>query len=200
MLSAFCKVSAFKAFAEQKQGTELLSIQKEVRNLSVALAMDKNWPEIIKACGNTQKRLEGFASGIQEKLCQVEKEVMLETVSAALHEVGYLTEIRGDALKATLGQTCVWAETNQFGELSLDLSGFSGLSCMKEMSRVEGQLKRRGLVLKRSSTNDHGRPEGGVLVKKLRPLFPQFKRIQSNSSRFRDKVKIAEKTVGNRPG
>ncbi len=68
----------------------------------------------------------------------------------------------------------------------MDISGFSGLSCMKEIASVEGELKKRGVLLKRSLSHPHGRPEGGALVKKLQPLFPSFRKVEQirNNLRF----------------
>ena len=179
MLLAFCGVPELAGCAEKTRGRELNSLKAEIKNMRQAMGKSDNMPELLESATNAQKRLEKLATDVQKGLCQVEKEVMVETVSTALHDLGYLVDSRGNSLKATVGQTCVWAETNDFGELFIDLSGFSGLSCMKEMIRVEGQFKKLGLVLKRSTSHSHGRPEGGVLVRKLRPLFPEFRRVES---------------------
>jgi hypothetical protein len=194
MFSAFSHVEEFRLGAEALNGLALQGIQRELTKLRQSEKNQKYSQALLTMAIMTEKRIENLASDIQQKLCQVEKKVMFETVSASLHELGYLVEARGHCLRATRGQTCIWAEANPYGELAMDLSGFSGLSCIKEMARVEAELQKRGVILKRSASDSHGKPEGGALVKKLRPMFPKFKSIRHDHVKIKDQNKITDRT------
>jgi hypothetical protein len=181
MMASFCKVREFKTYADQAHGGEF----KELRGKVAALidAAQKSIPgrDFLNGVIRAQKGTENFAAMVQKELCFAEKEAVLNTVASTLSGMGYLVEARGDSLKATCDQMGVWAKAGEHGELAMDLSGFSGLSCMKEMARIEEQLTRRGVRLQRTASNPHGRPEGGVLAEKLRSLFPQFRRIETTN-------------------
>lgn len=191
MVSAFSKVQPFSALAKAKHGKEFQDIHTVLMHLKKSADHQGGLQEVAATAVHTQNRLERLASNVQQKLCRVEKEVMLDAVSSSLNDIGYLVENRGDVLRATRGQSCIWAKTNPYGELSMDISGFSGLSCMKEIASVEGELKKRGVLLKRSSSYPHGRPEGGALVKKLQPFFPSFKKVEQR----RNNVRFVKQTM-----
>ena len=90
-------------------------------------------------------------------------------------------------------QTCIWAETDDFGGLSVDLSGFSGMTCLQEKTHLEHELKKRGVRLQTLDSKPHGRPEGGALVRRLKPLFPEFKKwgIRScQNQKQRDRIAL----------
>lgn len=193
MAAAFSQVEAFRVAAETLHSNEIKEVQEELAALRQNEKNQRNSQALANMAIRAQKGFEKFASDVQQELCQLEKKVMFETVSLSLHELGYIVEARGDFLKAIRGQTCIWAETNIYGELSMDLSGFSGFSCMKELARVEAELRKKGVMLQRSASQPHARPEGGALVKKLRPLFPQFKKIKTNHVKSKTKDKVAQK-------
>jgi len=182
MVTAFSQVQPFSELAKAKHGKEFKDIHTVLTHLKKSADHTGGLQEVAATAVHTQNRLERLACDVQQELCRVEKEVMLDAVSSSLNDIGYLMETRGDVLRATRGQTCIWAKTNPYGELSMDISGFSGLSCMKEIASVEDELKKRGVLLKRSSSQSHGRPEGGVLVKKLKPFFPSFKNVEKRRS------------------
>jgi hypothetical protein len=190
MLEAFCRIPEFKTFTNATQKRAFQDLQDEVASLTHYAESNNNKSGLLRCAHRAQKRIEQLAAGAQRGLCKIEKEVMVGAVSKGLNELGYMTEIRGDALKATLGQTCLWAEVNKWGELSIDISGFSGLSCTREMTRVEDQFRKQGLNLKRTASTRHGRPEGGKLVSRLQPLFPEFKIIQSGGENKRKITKV----------
>lgn len=185
MMAAFCNVPEFKVFADQAHGGEFEKLRGEVAALSDAAKKSDPGRDLLNAVIRAQKGIEAFAAMVQKELCLAEKETVLNKVASTLSDMGYLVETRGDGLKATCDQMGVWAKAGEHGELAMDLSGFSGLSCMKELARIEEQLTRRGVRLRRRVANPHGRPEGGVLVKTLRPLFPEFRKIEGRESQHR---------------
>lgn len=185
MFRAFNKSGYLYTCASQLYGKQLESLQAQIKTLRQSLNQGKDLISLEQTVKSTRKDLEQLAAKSQKSLCQAEKEAVLATVSSALSDLGYLVEARGDALKATCRQNCVWAEANSLGGLEIDLSGFSGLSCLKEVSRLEAMLKRHGLVLKRQSSKVHQLKEGGTLSQRLYPLFPVFKRAPSSKAIYK---------------
>ncbi len=178
MLEAFCRVPAFKGVAEQAHSEEFGRLREEIEGLSDAGIKSEPGRGLLDAVNRAQRGLEAFAASVQRELCAAEKEAVLNTTASTLSDLGYLVEGKGDNLKATCNQMNVWARAGEHGELAVDFSGLSGLSCMKEMARIEEHLGRHGVHLRRTASAPHGRPEGGVLVKSLRPLFPEFRKIE----------------------
>jgi hypothetical protein len=190
MLRAFCEVAVFKSYAEKTRAKDLEDLREGIlfpRGKSPTPPKETYSPLQI------QERIESLASVVQKELCQVEKEALLVTVSDALADRGYRLERNADSLKATMNRSCIWVEANEWGELSLDFSGFSGLSCLEEVKRTEEEFARKGLMLIRTSSEFHGRPEGGILAGRLEILFPVFRRMDANQSQVtpcRPKIKI----------
>jgi hypothetical protein len=190
MLRAFCGVAAFKTYAEKTRGKDLEDLREGILFLR---GKRPNLPKEMYSPLQIQERIESLASVVQKELCQVEKEALLTTVFDALADLGYRLERNGDSLKATMNRSCIWMETNEWGELSLDFSGFSGLSCLEEVKRTEEAFARKGITLTRTSSEFHGRPEGGILAGRLEILFPVFRRMDANQSQVtpcRPKIKI----------
>jgi len=192
MVSAFSQVEAFKTFAKAKHGKEFEDIHTTVSKLKSDSLNSGDIRNLEKSAIQSQKRLEKLSVNTQKGLCQVERDVMTDAVTSSLCDLGYSIETRGNALKATSGLNCIWASTNKFGELSLDLSGFSGLSCMKETVKVENELKKHGIILNRLSSRPHNKPEGGKLVKKLRPMFPEFKKITGSKAQIESRIRTKQ--------
>ncbi len=186
MWSAFSRVPEFREYAAQIKAAEFRELEQGFSRLSPGLGRGADADRLAG-------RLEKLAAEVQRELCQVEQQVVVETVAAALEEEGYLVDRRGGRLKATRGLTCVWAEVDPFAELALDMSGFSGLDCVREMGKIEKRLRAKGLRIERNTTQSHGRPAGGVLAQKLRPLFPEFKRMKplAGPERQRERVRNA---------
>lgn len=185
MMAAFSRVPAFKAFAEQAHAEEFARLRVEAAAFSSQSEKAESNNVLMQSVLAGQERLKTLATTVQKELCLVEKEVLLGAVASTLSGLGYLVETNGDALKATCNQTGFWAKAGDRGELAVDLSGHSGLSCMNEMVRIEEGLRSRGVRLRKNSSTPHGRPEGGSLVTTLRPLFPEFRKIESKHGAFK---------------
>jgi len=190
MLSAFCKIPEFREYTEQTRMTELQEVRNELKVISLA-GNDNRAVRTIRSNGLLRRRLEKLAGDVQQELCQIEKKVMRDTTSSVLEELGYLVEKQGGFLRGTRGLTCIWAEVNQFGDLSMDMSGFSGLACVNEMHRIENKMQERGVNIKREVSQPHYRPEGGVLVQQLRQVFPEFKKMKTSSNMVKSRNKVS---------
>ena len=190
MLSAFSKVPEFREYAQQAKTIEFQGIKDD---LKASRLKRNNFSESNNGAAKLlRSRLEKLAGEVQEELCRVERKVMSDTTSSVLKEMGYLVERKGGLLKGSRGLTCIWAEVNQFGDLSMDMSGFSGLACVEEMHRIENKLKERGVDMKRKASQSHYRPEGGVLVQKIEKVFPEFKKMKTSLSTSTVKEKIRQ--------
>ena len=181
-LSAYLDVPEFRIVTEQTRGQELKSLTEQVSNLKIEATRAESTHELEEAIRETHKRLDKLGTEVHDQLCRIEKKVLTNTVTSALRDLDYQVEQRRDMLRGELGATCLWAEMNDPGELKLDFSGYTGMTCLQEVARVEQQFIKHGLVLERTSSDFHGRPEGGKLVQKARPLFAslEFKPITWN--------------------
>jgi hypothetical protein len=131
-----------------------------------------------------EERIESLARDVHERLCLAEKEASLLVVREGLQSLGYSLAARSGRLRASRGTTCLWVEADMNSGLSIDVSGHSGLSCQKELEEVQAEFQRRGLVLEKVGSDQHGKPEGGVLAQKMKKMFPdEFVRPAASSGK-----------------
>ena len=176
MLKAFEGVNAFKVVSETLHGEELTSIRHCLGKMCEQIKTEGSCRQLSEYAVGEQNRLARLAAMAQKTLCTEEKAVMLDTMIDSLGALGYQVVRKGNALKGTKMQTCIWAQADDFGGLSVDLSGFSGMACMKEKVNLENELKKRGVRLQTIDSQFHGKPEGAVLVRQLKTQFPEFKK------------------------
>jgi len=174
MLKGFASVNAFQEYARLLHGNEMDRIIQGLDNLKREASM-KLAASLKETIIRLQNDLENIAASTQKGLCDVEKIVLQDQAAKALNNLGYQVERNNEAMKATMGQTCIWMETNRWGEMSMDYSGFSGMTCLNESKRVEEQFRKQGLIIQQTSKDFHGKPEGGALAGKLESIFPIFR-------------------------
>lgn len=175
MMAAFDSIAPFKAAAHSRFAADWQSLGETLSGLKQAVCDRPSDTALAAEAEKAGARLEQIATETQKILCSTEAAVVAETVADTLADLGYRVERRADSLKATCGTTCLWAVTDAMGGLSLDISGHSGLSCIGEMRRVESALEAKGLKLARGACDTHGKPEGGVLARRLFPMFIKAK-------------------------
>ena len=186
MLAAFESVPVFKTYAEQTKPFEMAAIRAELATMNGSIKQDSGFQALMTRAEKNQARIEKLATGVQKELCQVEQQAVLQVVGESLGNLEYQVELRDNALRGVKGRTCFWAKADEMGQLELDASGFSGLSCQKEIKLVEQEFRRNGLILKRTSQNTHGKPEGGVLAKELDQFFNPFSSIHGKNHQTRN--------------
>lgn len=135
-------------------------------------AMESAESSLVAEAAGLQERIESLAMDVHKRLCLVEKEAALLVVREGLQSLGYSLAERSGRLRASRGTTCLWVEADMNNGLSIDVSGHSGLSCQKELKEVQDEFQRRGLVLEKVGSDQHGKPEGGVLAQKMKKMFP----------------------------
>lgn len=180
-LAAFQRVEALSAYAAARYPERLSGLCREVRALQSGCGRGNIHEMPEHALNRLADQYQSLVADVHGELCRLERQVMLDTVSRSLGELGYAVETGRDALKATRGQTCIVAGVDSSGDLAMDMAGISGLSCIREMSRVEKMCVRKGMKLQRVFSTTHGKPEGGSLMSALKPLFDM--RINVGSSK-----------------
>lgn len=175
LTGAFDIVEAYRRFerdpvlgtvAASIHGPELAELSEAVKEMRSPNDLTGNHLDTSKAASLTRQRLEEIESSCRRFLQEVQEDVLLESADQAMRDLGYSSRRRGSALRGVKGQTCVWAQA-EGDRLTLDLSGFSGLTCLEALQRIERALRRQGLVLDRTGGMAHARREGGELARKL---------------------------------
>ena len=175
-------VPLFSSFIGQKNGEKLESLRQDLSKIDHFLLRSGIKPggesELLQFASKTRAGLLWLVATAQSELCDVEREATLQVFSDSFSELGYLVKREGESLKATQNQTCVLVERNLSDGFSMDLSGFSGLSCLQEMNKIELEFKRRGLVLERTFTNFHGEPGTQPVTCEPASPLPDFQRVK----------------------
>jgi hypothetical protein len=174
MLNAFDRIEPFRAAGEMLRGSELEKIKSSIRMFKQAALSGAAAKSLLDQIEDNRLSLEKIASEVHETLCRAEHEASFAIIAEGLEEMGYRVEKRGDQIRALQGSSCIWVSADELGAVKMDFSGYSGLSCIQQIQKVESVLKKRGLELHRRASDYHGRPEGGVLARQLRPVFSPF--------------------------
>lgn len=121
-----------------------------------------------------ENRLRGMVAQGHKYLAELEHRAATFVLVETFAEQGYAVEQRPYALRATRGGMTVWVKSSVKGELSLDMSGYSGLRCVQDLKLIEAALEVKGLRLQRQHGRTHCRPEGGQLAQDSIALFDCF--------------------------
>ncbi len=105
-------------------------------------------------------------------LSKTEDLVAVETLSGELSGLGYDVHRNGRDIVGAKGKVCLRARA-EGGRLRLDSTAYPGLSCQKEMARLERALRRKGLVLGRICEDPFRKYKKNH---QLKDLFPSFEK------------------------
>jgi hypothetical protein len=119
--------------------------------------------------------------GAHACIATAEREVLSDAVAESLNTLDYAVRIKtkGDELllRGTKNDLSFAARITKGAELHLDMAGFEGGACTREMDRLTGELSRRGITFGAEETVFHGKKEGGVLsqeiAQEINPLSSQ---------------------------
>jgi hypothetical protein len=126
---------------------------------------------IFETAKRTDSLLRSLTLGAHSTLADIEHEVASDLVTETLQSMGYhLIRTKGNSLIGTSEETGIRAKVLSGGNILLDTTSFSGLSCQKEIVKFENKLKEKGVVLKRLLNADTKRTDG-VLLKDPFPAF-----------------------------
>lgn len=168
MMAAVESVPHLAAMAGMEAG--LGNLRRETEEL-LRLARAGSIQNLESRATLAERQLREITSRAHRRLAMAEGEILRESMGEALRGLGYTVNVKGNALRAVRGTTCIWADMTERGGLNLDVSGFSGRSCQTEIMALENMLARLGLVLKRTGTKEHQHLRGGDLARELERIF-----------------------------
>lgn len=139
-----------------EKGQNALSVDQAITAMQddyVLRRLMQSVPDMDSA--NLGKDPAGLIRRLNRVTANIEQRVGQSSLERSLDKLGYVVEHHGEQLRATRGQTCLWAHFDRDVGLHLDLSGFSGLSCIQEIGRIEADLKQHGITLNRRRVSPH---------------------------------------------
>lgn len=132
----------------------------------------------------TLSSLEDATQQAHERLARAEQDALTRTTQDVLERCGY--EVRrkeqggGDLVRGKKEDLSVAAHL-EGGEVEMDLAGFEGRSCEEEMEQLKEAFRERGISLRVTKSDFHGREEGGSLAQEASEELP-FNPLTEKSS------------------
>jgi hypothetical protein len=101
------------------------------------------------------------------RITGVERDILKEKTQACLEALGYDVRIKsktsGVLVRGVKQDLSIAACIDKSGTLSIDMAGFEGGACNKELDQLTGRLSESGVVMDDLRGIHHGKKEGGVL-------------------------------------
>jgi hypothetical protein len=182
MLMALDSLPQLSTLTHLYAGEALVRLQKEGEEMYEHAMKSGITSQMIARAQSAQQDLRAITSQAHQHLAKAEGQMLQEITGETLHQLGYCLSEKGNALRAVRGTTCIWIEINERGRMSLDVSGFSGLTCQTEIKALENGLAERGVELKRASVESHCQKAGGHIADRLASIFgapPEEQRTNS---------------------
>lgn len=172
--------AVLRAAADAESGGRLATMEQRLSSLVSRIQGGR--PGASKALGQlaaARRDLERSIGAGASRLLKAEGQALVSAVQSALTDMGY--SVRRPKQSATTSTVikgtntrgaAVYVEVDPVrGHLRADLAGCSGTSCQGERARLVRALEARGVRVRLTGTELHGRAEGGALVQKVAPLF-----------------------------
>lgn len=122
-------------------------------------------------CESLLHDLSNVTKEAHEELCKAEQAVVKEKTVESLIEAGYKVRVKrgkGEYLiRGTKDLLSVAAQVTSNGEMNIDMGGFDGNNCRKELDQINNTLFRKGIIVEIQDVNYHGKKSGGVLLQKI---------------------------------
>ena len=142
----------------------VLSAGQSLTGLSSGKVTQLHGMQDETALSRASEELRKVMESSHTDICRIEGGIAKRKFSKALEHMGYsVSKRKNGAVRATKGEQCIWAHSDDQGMLTLDASGFPGLTCQGELNRVREELARQGLELEIVVQTFHPRDNGGVL-------------------------------------
>jgi len=193
MTKALDSVSYLSAMMKAEHGQELKNVSNQCSDFIQKINSGTVTKDIKQTAHSLNTRLREITSDAHQKLANAEGSILRDIFSQSLKNNGYRVKEKMGALRATKGTTCIWTQIDQKARMSLDVSGFSGLSCQKEIRKLENELAIQGISLNRDSFELHGNKDGGDLAKKMSNFFKQ--NMANKSLKKDQKINLGNKNV-----
>lgn len=130
-----------------------------------------NGKSIHSLVNETDSILRQVTLNAQSRLADIESETAGDLLSDTLQSIGYGLRRKGNNLIGVKGETSIRAQVVSGGRIELDTRSFDGLTCHKELARIENGLKDQGIILRRILNSQKSRRENVA----LRDPFPSIK-------------------------
>ena len=123
----------------------------------------------------TLSSLEEATQRAHDRLARAEQDALTRTTQDVLEHCGY--EVRrkeqgsGALVRGKKKDLSVAAHL-EGGEVEMDLAGFEGRSCEEEIGRIKEAFRERGISLRVTKSDFHGREEGGSLAQEAAKELP----------------------------
>ena len=190
MFESVSQVEPMAFVAEKKHGYKLK------KNGSAISAMKKHLitptfdtRKLEKLAEDSEPIIRKITNDSHSLLARAEQELALKTVAESMSSLAYNVKTSGMALVASKGSAFVRAGFDR-GRVKLDTTSFPGISCHTEIRRIEEELERRGLILRRLCENHMEQRRGSSV--RLKDPFPAFfaeRLIKNRSERKASRVK-----------
>ena len=147
------------------EGLAVLSIGDSRKILSLAPESD-----------TLLNKLSDMVRSAHNRIALAEKDVIMEKTQDVLNALGYDVRVKsrrsGTLLRGMKNDLSIAADVSETGELSIDMAGFEGGACSKELDLFMGKLKDSGIMIQHPEGIFHGKKEGGVLAQEAAKEIP----------------------------
>lgn len=173
MDAAITQIEPLAAVAKKKHGEKLKKVSGLIQTIKTHFKEVVPNSEAVNILSTKcEPLLREMAKDAHSLLSGAEDRLALEALTGELDDLGYEMLVNGRDIIGSKGTVCLRARA-EGGRLRLDSTAYPGLSCQKEIRRLETALRRRGLVLGRicedaSKTCNKNH--------QMKDLFPPFER------------------------
>jgi hypothetical protein len=169
MLEALNKTPHLLEHLEKREGKAWLELHQQFTSLQA----QPNRQVLTSMSDELETRMRLAVAAAHKGLAEIEIKTTGEAMRQALTALGYEVEQKDRATRASKGGTTIWTEVGPKGEVMVDVSGITGLSCTTKVQELGEELKRRGIALERKQSTWHNDITGGELAKALRAELPE---------------------------
>lgn len=165
-----------------KDGSGGLDVLKKARTM-----LEKNDLKSLTALHSdidiAVSKLSKLSKEAHIKLAQVEHKVIVDKTEETMNALGYQVKKKakkeGCLIRAKKNDLSIAARVTSEGELHIDMAGFEGGDCRKELDRLNAELSKRGIELNITKREYHGKKSGGVLIQEVeKEMAPEFNPIR----------------------
>jgi hypothetical protein len=171
MMRSLESVDVISLIAKEKHGHQFDEIKSNLKTIGETIKTDSSNRNISEMVQRTDSLLRSLTLAAHSTLADIEREATSDLMTETLQSMGYGLVTKGNVLLGNSGETSIRAKVLSGGSVLLDTTSFSGLSCQREVAKIENKLRERGVVLRRILSEQSKRSEGVM----LRDPFPPLK-------------------------
>ena len=174
MIGSIEKMELISKLAEEKFAPEMSLARSNIQMLKAAIQSETSDPSALKAASRADSLLRNITMEVHTTLAGIEQEATKNLMAKTLDSMGYRTKAKNNVVIGGKNDSVIRAQIAPEGHISLDTKSFSGLSCQKEVARLENRFREQGVILRRLT---EGQFSPGARVH-LRSPFPTLNQAQ----------------------